>query len=238
MAISPLCLCAYWGPRRESTEQCAVRLYAMFSKLSAYAPMLATAWYEHTSSRKQALRMPAKLRSRDYFVALLDRSRNFNDRKKPMQEAGFVVSLWNGYENEREVAVTITCGSFSQWLLNSVVIDFSEDFIDSRSMVMLSHVLNAVAEAWQPDWGAVMSRKAMNARGFCAKQPFVDWMLYLSARVMPTAPDLPSPSAVSMLDSLGSIIVVQTEPPDLADPDHQRRIQQVNAELARSIRFL
>lgn len=225
---------AYWRARRESIEQCAERLHRMFSELSACDKTLAT-WHKRGRSRKQALEGWADVGSREYLLSLLDRGRHRRDTDKAViDDLGFGVGLWNGAATvEKEVGLGITCGLYTSNpnLGNCVTLNLPEDLGDLRQSERMVAVLICVVTAWEPDWAGVMSTDAMNARPFSAQVPFVDWMLYLSNTLVPQVPPLPPPATVRKVERLGSIIVVQTEPPDPADPKHLRNIEQTEAAL-------
>lgn len=226
----PFFLGAYWGARQESIDQCALRLERMFSRLPHGDSRFAT-WYEHTASRKQALQRPASVGSRVYWIGLLNRCRIVNDDKNVVEDAGFLISLWNGLDKDKSVTLTISCGSFSKWLGNNVAIDLPDNLSELRQTERMSDVLTAVVEAWEPEWAGVMSRSAMDARDFAASKPFVDWMLYLSNQLAPQIPKLPQPARAQQVGKIGSIIVVQPEPPAPANPDHLKNIQQADEAL-------
>jgi hypothetical protein len=155
-----------------------------------------------------------------------------------MQELGFSTGLWNGGGEGKEVGVSLTCGLYwvsptpNAGLGNCVTLDLPEDLGDER----MAAVLTSVVTAWEPEWAGVMSRDAMNARNFNARVPFVDWMVYLSNRLVPQVPLLPSPAIVRQVERLGSIIVVQGEPPNPANSEHLQNIDRVEAALKAMIR--
>jgi len=89
-------------------------------------------------------------------------------------------------------------------------------------------LLALAAECWHPDWAGIISKKAILERGFDGDRPFVDWMVYVS-RAIHTAPPF---ATVVHIDGLGSIVIVQAEPPRGNDPDELRRIGQVEAAIS------
>jgi hypothetical protein len=225
---------AYWPARCESIEQCADRLQGCFAGLSICDPVLAT-WYELGQSRKQALQKRADAGSRDYLIAMLNSGRNRRDiGKTVIEELGFHIGVWNGGADGKESGLGITCGQYSTAPglgSNCVNLDLPERLGDLERAEHMARVLEVVAESWEPDWAGVMSGAAMDARDFTARKPFVDWMLYLSNGLVFPIPELLRPAKVQHVGKIGSIIVVQPEPPDPANCQHLRNIQQVEKVL-------
>ena len=227
---------AYWRARRESIEQCTDRLYRMFSGLCSCDETLAT-WYAKGRSRTQALQNRVHVGNRDDLLRLLDRGRNRRDTDKSViEELGFDIALWNGAAAGREADVSLCCGLYTPNpnLGNCVALSLPEDLGKLRRSERTADVLAAVVAAWEPDWAGVMSNEAMNARQFDARVPFVDWMLYLSNRLAPQIQHLPQLAVARNVDGLGSIIVVQSEPPNPANPEDVRNIERVEAALRSS----
>jgi hypothetical protein len=88
----------------------------------------------------------------------------------------------------------------------------------------MARALSVISEAWNPEWAGVMSLDAMNSRNFSAKRPFVDWMIYVPARIS----EVPAPSSVKQLPGLGSIVVVQPTPPSAEDQQELARIRLID----------
>jgi hypothetical protein len=231
MLITPLFVGIYWGARQESVEHCADRLRRMLSELSTCDQTVAT-WYEQARSRKQALARQVNLDSREYLLNLLDRGRNRRDWDRTViEELGFGIGLWNGRDRARAATMSIDCGSYSERVGNSVVLNLPEDLGDLRRPERMAAVLASVVRAWEPDSGGVMSSAAMEASDYKLQVPFVNWMPYVSKKVAPEFPPMPPPARVQKVDGLGWIIVVQDEPPDVANPEHARNIERVDAAL-------
>lgn len=228
---------AYWPARKESIEQCADRLRLFFADLATCDPALAT-WYNLGRSRKKALEKRADVGNLDGLLTLLNKGRHRRDMPRTViEELGFSVGLWNGREEGKDVGLGITCGLYwvsptpNASLSNCVTLNLPEDLGELKQVERMTRVLAVVARAWQPEWAGAMSRGAMNLRDFKSKKPFVDWMLYVSKSLMPRVPALPKPSTVRAVDGIGSIIVVQDEPPDPTNPEHVRNIQQVESAI-------
>jgi hypothetical protein len=72
-----------------------------------------------------------------------------------------------------------------------------------------------------------MSKKAMRERDFDGSYPFVDWMVYVPRSVNA----VPPPSRIEVLRCLGSIVVVQPDPPVGDDAEELALIRRVQSVL-------
>jgi hypothetical protein len=225
---------AYWGPRRESTGRCASRLDAMLSPFAACDPLMST-WFETTKARsfKQALTRPLEVGSPSRLAEVFNRGRAARDSDgSVMDDAGGVVGLWNGGDAGNKATINVICGAYSQWLGNAAGIELPQALCQPIHVATVARLLAAVAEAWEPDRAVVMSHGATKARAFSAKAPFVDWMLYLSDRLYPQITTLTPPATAQRAAGVGSIIIVQPEPPNPANAAHLGNIRRVETVLA------
>ncbi|MEA1649362.1 Imm52 family immunity protein [Nitrospirillum sp. BR 11164] len=229
MAQQDLVIGAYWGPRRETAEDCASRAAIFFDDLVQTAPLLAR-WYERGRSRKDALALAVDVSNRDALRKLLLKGQNRKDaNQEVIADLGFRIGLWNGAATEEgEAGLSILCGGYHERVRNNVVLDLPRSFSGALTAEGAAALLAATAKAWNPDWAGVMTRQAMESRDFSGRRPFVDWLVYVP-RTM-TSP--PAPSTVAAVASLGSIIVVQPTPPGNGDTEALQRIQRVEALLA------
>ena len=224
---------AYWHARRESIDECTDRMHQMLSELSTCDEILAT-WYELGHSQKRALEKQINISNRECLLKLLDGGRHKRDTDKTViGELGFSAGLWNGGGKGKEVSLMVTCGSYSSnpHLGNCVTLNFPENLGKLKQSKRMVAVLASVATAWEPDWAGVMSRNAMNERNFNARVPFVDWMIYVNNRLISQVPSLPSPIVVQQIEKIGSIIIIQNEPPVSADPKHLQNIERIQVAL-------
>ncbi|MFP2933083.1 Imm52 family immunity protein [Pyxidicoccus sp. 3LG] len=106
---------AYWGPRRESPEECAKRLGALLAGLSETDPSLAR-WFQQGKSRKDALNRPLGPNVAD-LEAFVRRGKD-----RTFDELGFSVGGWNGAADDYEASgFLIACGGYSEWVNNRCV---------------------------------------------------------------------------------------------------------------------
>lgn len=227
--MSDLYIGAYWGPRKESSEQCADRLATCLKELASVSDVFSS-WFEKGRSRRDALTHPIQ---QDGILALVKSGSNKRDSdKSAIEDLGFRVGLWNGASEEHSVSLSVTCGSYSQvaGLGNSVVLNFPENLGTLTKREQASEVLASIARAWEPQWAGIISRASRNARPFTPGAPFVDWMIYLSE--LGSAPSkLPASASVVSVDDLGIIIITQEYPIDANDQSHVQNVQAVEAAI-------
>lgn len=157
---------------------------------------------------------------------LLNKGRNRKDiGGEIINELGYSLRIWNGGDGVgNESNLSITCGGYSNFNKNKILLEFEADLYADKGNEEGLMLLRALAESWEPEWAGLMSRSAMQAREFGASRfPFVDWMVYVPS-VLPLPPQ---PSRLIQVEGLGSIIVVQPDPPQVGDLDAASRITVV-----------
>lgn len=224
---------AYWGPRQEDAGQCADRLTACFQGLHDCDKVFAK-WFERGKSRREALKKPVDVRSKDIVRRLLEAGRHRRDLDRiVMDDLGFTVGLWNGGSDSRSVSISICCGLYSEnpHLRNSVVIDLPEDLGSLADKDRCVQILKCVAKTWEPDWAGVISRTSRNARPFNPGLPFVDWMIYVNQiGIVPLV--LPATATTMELAGKGTIVIVQNHPIDPANAADLSNVNAVSASLS------
>ena len=215
---------AYWDARADSLEKCTEDAAHFLFRLAEIDPLLAS-WYERGRSRKETLERKVDILDVQKLQDLLLAGRNRRDvGREVIDELGCKLSLWNGaVEEEAEASVSIHCGAYSARIGNSVIIDLPYQSESSEWVGRASSLLALTAEVWQPNWAGIMSKKAMRERDFDGDNPFVDWMVYVPRRIAA----VPSPGRVEALNGLGSIVVVQPDPPVGEGHQELTRIRQV-----------
>lgn len=218
---------AYWDARPDNLEQCTENAGKSFARLAEIDPLLAR-WYELGRSRKDALKRRVDTSDMQSLRNLLLKGRNRYDiGREVIEDLGFSLSLWNGAgEEAAEASVRIHCGCYSEYVGNNVLIDLPFKAESLRWVKNASSLLALVAETWRPKWAGIMSTKAMKDRDFDGDYPFVDWMVYVPRAVKAVS----LPSRIEVLKGLGSIVVVQPDPP-VGDNAEElaliRRVQRV-----------
>jgi len=220
---------AYWNARPADLAKCTEDLERFFAQLAEVDPLLGR-WFERGRSRTDALKRKVATSDPQRLRDLLLKGRHRADiGRRVFEDLGFSFGLWNGAGDEKEKAgVSIHCGSYNERVGNNVCIDLPYKAENAKWVENASALLAHVAEIWRPRWAGIMSKKAMRERSFNAKYPFVDWMVYVPRSI----PAMPPPSRVEVLKDLGSIVVVQPDPPTGDSPEELSLIRRVEGLLA------
>ena len=223
----------YWGARKESAAQCARRLHGLLDALAPVDPLFSR-WFQQARLRKQALQrpVPSDVASITEFVA---HNVMRDDRRQPMEELGFSVWLWNGGSGGNDVGLHSGCGGFSEHVPNYCLVDPPSAGPGMERVLtssVLNEVLRAMALAWAPDWGVVMSRAHER---LLPREPSahvrVGWATYLSTR-WGTVPSLPAPVRVEPVEDRGSLILLTPERFTASNSEHVALADRVRELLA------
>lgn len=172
---------AYWPARAEDVEACADRLERFMHRLATVDPLLAR-WY-HTGYSEASVRRPFDACRPDLVAALLaGRNRRDSDRSV-IEELGFSVGLWNGAP-DASIGLRVSCGKSEPRLPNTVILELPKPLSVSATLSEDSTALSlveAMVEAWEPDWATVTSDDLRDAQGPRRGGVVVGWMTYLSA---------------------------------------------------------
>ena len=215
---------AYWAARREPLEICAEKLFNFMVELQNCHEVFAH-WFHRGHSRKDALKSKIDTQNRQELLALLAAGQNRRDTDKGIiEDLGFGLGMWNGAEPDMAATLDVRCGLFSKaaGLTNSLVLNFPRELGRLRDCEVTGKLLAAAATLWEPDWAGIFSNESMKTRDW-EQKPFVDWMVYFPRKVT----SVPSPSSLTHLENGGSLIVVQSVPPIIENPEDQKRIHGI-----------
>jgi hypothetical protein len=233
--MKPMFLGAYWGPRAESVERCAVRFHEFLTGLQKCDESFSR-WYERKSSQNKSLQSPIIVPDLEGLANVLMRGQNrANVARTVAEDLGFQVGLWNGETSSKYSSCSLQCGLYwkskspESSLGNCVVLDLPAELSDLSNHQIMSQALAATIKAWEPDWAGVVSEASMQTRKFDVREPFVDWIVYVPHKVQ----GLGEPSVVSELQGYGSIIIVQPSPPVAENMESQLAISRVETALRR-----
>ena len=229
----------YWGIRKEAVEECAQRAAGLLACLAECDPCFAR-WFKKGESRKEALTQKVNPDVATLQTLLLAGRNRTDIGHKVIEDLGFLVGLWNGASNDAESAgLTITCGSYAPRPgVNSCVINlpYGETVTERLLRVpVVKAVMECVVSAWDPDWGAIMSRRYQDLVPFPpSNAPRMGWILYLSHRRGIIAPPLPSPSKVVPSGTQGTLVITTQERFTASNPQHVETAGQVAKILAQA----
>ncbi|MCP3142839.1 immunity 52 family protein [Pyxidicoccus xibeiensis] len=218
----------YWPSRKESPEACARRAASLFQGISTLDPTWAN-WFGTGKSRKQALekRLPPIASTFEQLFSL----------RKHQLVSGFSFVAWNGEADGSTTGVTCTCGVASPYLSNVCTVNpprrgpIAERLIDATVM---SRTLQAMALAWEPEWGVATSDLHRDeVLKTATPGTFVGWVMYFS-HSWGTVPPLPAPVRIEPVADKGTLIILTPERFTASNPEHVALAAQVQELLDRA----
>ncbi len=222
---------AYWGGRRESPEQCALRAETFLSQLSLVDPSLAR-WFKQGNTRGDALKhLIAPDRS-----TLEKMFRRGKDRV--FEELGFRLNAWNGQEEDEASSFYVRCGGYSEHVHNLCLFHLpTRGPVAERVLTasVLTGLVRAMAMAWEPAWAIATSnphRELMDEK-FGKPEAFVGWVTYL-ARSRGAVPPLPAPVHVEPVEDMGTLLVLTPERFSASNSEHVVLGERTHALLAQA----
>jgi hypothetical protein len=206
----------YWGRRQESAEECARRAELFFRILAQCHPSYAR-WYEQQDSEDTEAQLHFEP-SRETFT------RFFGKEEYRSDGGGFRFGAWTGHaEQDQGGMVLIFCGAHAEGSSNHLVLYFPEEEAGRERMLtapVLAGVMRAMAVAWEPDWGVIVSgdfRDRISERGSAGT--FVGWITYFAHR-RGQLPRLPEPVRVEPVDDKGSIVILTPDRLNSSNAEH------------------
>lgn len=224
---------AYWGPRKESPEDCARRTATFLDLLASCDPALAH-WYKPTRSRRDTRKYPLMPPDVAALTELFRGGVNREAGGPPIEELGFTFWFGNGGGNHDSADLRIACGVYAEGASNYCVLTppvAGPDADRVLSASVLSQVVRSMALAWEPDWAISMShahRDLMGEEG--EAEVLLGWVTYLPVR-RGRVPPLPAPVRIEPVNEVGSLIVLTPERFTAANPEHVERARQVRGLL-------
>ncbi|MFY2559321.1 immunity 52 family protein [Corallococcus terminator] len=223
---------AYWGPRKESADDCARRLGMFITALPAVDASFVR-WFQTGKSRKDALKrlLEPELAELEKFVA--------RGRDPGNEDLGFGIAAWNGASDEYEATgFDIHCGGYSDVVLNTCVFTLPSRGLSAGRVVTASalvSLLRACALSWEPDWAVAMSHahREMTGRRKQKWAPRIGWVTYL-AQHRGTVPPLPAPVRIESVEDKGTLIVLTPERFTASNPEHVALAERVRELLDRA----
>lgn len=229
---------AYWGPRKESPEECARRTAVFLNVLAPCDPFLAH-WYKPARSLKDARKHPLMPPDVPTLTELFRRGVNRERGGPAIEDLGFTFWFGNGGGNYDSADLRILCGCYSEAVSNACVLTLpTPGYGASADRVLTAPVLagavRSMALAWDPDWAVATSD---SHRGLMREPSkggaFVGWITYLSRR-LGTVPPLPAPVRIERVEDKGTLIALTPERLTASNPEHVEQGRRVSELLARA----
>jgi hypothetical protein len=219
----------YWRGRSEPAEACARRAERYF-RLLAPLDSTWTQWFEKADTLEEALTLRI-----DPVASTFE---TLFSRKEHQLFEGYMLGLWNGEHRGADsqfadaTRTNFSCGHASRFSPNVCVLNPPVPMnspVGERMVTapIMTQVLRAMALAWEPDRGVVMSHSHREL-AFPDKLPevLVGWVTYLSRR-RGTVPPLPAPVRVEPVEELGTLITLTPERFTVDNPSHVELASQV-----------
>jgi hypothetical protein len=227
---------AYWGPRRESPEDCARRTATFLTLLAGCDPFLAH-WYKPTRSLKDARKYPLMPPDQPTLAELFRRGVNRERGGPVIEQLGFTFWFGNGGVRGDSAELRITGGDYSGANPNSCVMALPRKGPNVERIItapVLTEVMRSMALAWDPDWAVVTTddyRRLMSETSSAGT--FVGWVTYLSRR-RGRVPPLPAPVRIEPVEDLGTLVILTPERMTAKNPEHVEQGRRVLELLARA----
>lgn len=227
---------AYWGPRKESPEECARRTAAFLNLLAPCDPFLAH-WYKPARSRKDARKHPLMPPDVATLAEFFRRGVNREKGGPVFEDLGFTFWFGNGGGNYDSANLQITCGGYSEAVSNVCVLTLPTPGYGANAdrvltAPVLTHAVRSMALAWEPDWAFVTSSSYQRQYPEADSAPFsLGWVTYLS-RGLGTVPPLPAPVRIEPVEDRGTLILLTPERFTVANPEHVALATRIRELLA------
>ena len=165
----------FWGPREESSRNCALRLFSFLRFLIGKFPR--SRW--KVTSRIGAF--ATKKTSILELEKVLLNGTNIGSKRLPILDLGYTVSI--AAESTPPFSISrVHCGSWAHGVVNVCSVDFGSDGFGGTRIgcsQLLIELAEAAIEAWEPDRGLVSSQKFGDL--LRPMRPEAGWMTYFSA---------------------------------------------------------
>ncbi len=228
--------CAYWGPRRESPEECALRAMAFFSNLADCDSLLAH-WNKIPKPRGRGRKTPLTPPELQTLAEAFRHGVNREPGGPPIEELGLTVAAYNDGTREGYASLTMRCGSHAAGVSNACVLSLPSEGPHADRLLttpMLTKLLRGMVSSWEPDWALAGSSAYRMKYREPDSAPFsLGWLTYLSFR-MGKVPPLPSPVRIEPVEDKGMLIILTPERFTVGNSEHVTLAHHVRELLARA----
>jgi immunity protein 52 of polymorphic toxin system len=217
---------AYWGPRKESPEECARRAQIFLTAVAEVDPSFSR-WFQTGRSRKEALKRPIEP-THAVLEKLVHRGRD-----RQFEELGYSVWAWNGvcvdYEDS---GFHFTCGAWSEAVSNACVFNLPTRGPNAERVLtvpVLTGLVRSMVLAWEPNSVIATSSVHMDrvTPNNGKAESFVGWLMYFP-RSRGTVPPLPAPTRIEPMEDKGTLVILTPERFTADNPEHVEHAQSVH----------
>lgn len=226
---------AYWGPRKESPEECAQRTAAFLLLMASSDPFLAQ-WYLPTRARKGSHKPPLVPPDVSTLTEAFRRGVNREGRGPAIEQLGFSIGLSNGGSSRAHAFLTLFCGASSEAVSNFCLLSLKPGPDADRVLAapVLAGVVRGMVQAWEPDWAVATSSKhrdLLSEKGGAGT--FAGWVTYLS-RQRGVVPPLPAPVRIERIEDKGTLVTLTPDRLTADNPEHLELGRRVGELLERA----
>ncbi|RKH69882.1 hypothetical protein D7X55_03745 [Corallococcus sp. AB049A] len=227
---------AYWGPRKESPEECARRTAGFLNLLAECDPFLAH-WYKPAKSRRDARKHPLMPPDMPTLAEMFRRGVNRERGGPVFEDLGFSFWFDNGGTRRDCAALRIHCGGYAEAFSNSCFLSLPSEGANAERIFtasVLAEVVRSMALAWEPEWVSALSRTHRDLDDKDGKADvWLGWVTYL-ARHRGSVPPLPAPVRIEPVEDKGTLIILTPERFTVANPEHVALARRVRELLVRA----
>lgn len=171
----------YWKARRESAQECTIRLIRFFAELASEFPALAN-WYEKIEDGS-TVEPISQLGEKDLLSLVAAGSNRRDIGREPIADLGFNIGLRTQGTGGVDSSLSITCGLFSPnpGLGNAVVVKLPIDLqsVSLDTPTSQKRLLLLLVKTWDAEWGAAYSSRSNVFKQRKSNAPFLDNILWL-----------------------------------------------------------
>lgn len=227
---------AYWGPRKESPEECARRGVAFLNSLAEHDPLLAH-WNRIPKPRGRGRKTPLMPPDVATLTEAFRRGVNQEPGGPAIERLGLTVGAYNDGVRQEYASLSMRCGSYAEGASNLCFLTLPSQGSSAERIFtppVLSGAVRSMALAWDPDWAVAMSRthRDLDDQGG-RDNAWLGWVTYF-ARQRGTVPPLPAPVRIEPVDDKGTLIILTPERFTVANPEHVALSRRVRELLARA----
>ncbi|MFY2564086.1 immunity 52 family protein [Corallococcus terminator] len=227
---------AYWGPRRESPEECAGRAAAFLNGLAEHDPLLAH-WNKIPKPRGRGRKTPLMPPDLATLTEAFHRGVNREPGGPDIERLGLTVGAYNDGSRHDYSSLSMCCGSCAEGLPNLCLLSLPSEGPNAERIFtahVLSGVVRSMVHAWDPDWAVAISRTHRNLDDQGGRDNlWVGWVTYL-ANHRGKVPPLPAPVRIEPVEDKGTLIVLTPERFTVTNPEHVALSRRVRELLARA----
>jgi Immunity protein 52 len=226
-----------WGPRRESSHECAQRAFALLEALERLDPCFRDYWTWSRGRKKVPVPI---LPNREAAEQIIARSVNRDDvNRKVIEDLGFYTSFIRDLEivpgyrkkNYQTLFLRFGCGCYAPRMRNSCVMYLpryppaSERVLRGDLLAQLTRIFVDTLDAEAVLITSDMHRDVVNGPSPW-KEELVGWVMYF-ARERGVVPPLPTPVRIESVGDKGTLIILTPERLTVSNPEHVELGHQV-----------